>query len=133
MSYLNLLIVEDNLINQKVIAAMLGAFEFNLIFAASGEEALIEFEKQKIDLILMDYQLPKMSGIDTTIEIRKIENAKMLNKTIIVALTAEVFKETEVNCIKAGMDAFLTKPLNLQTLIQSLTGLGFNLKKRGLG
>ena len=126
----NILIVEDNIINQKVLAAMLGGFDLKLIFTGSGEEAIQVFKAENIDLILMDVQLPAMSGVETAVEIRQLENKLNKKKCIILALTAEVFKINEDNCLKAGMDSFLTKPIKLQTLMNELSRFGISLKSR---
>ena len=126
----NILIVEDNIINQKVLAAMLGGFDLKLIFTGSGEEAIQVFKAENIDLILMDVQLPAMSGVETAVEIRQLENKLNKKKCIILALTAEVFQINEDNCLKAGMDSFLTKPIKLQTLMNELSRFGISLKSR---
>ena len=130
MSKSNILIVEDNIINQKVLAAMLGGFDLKLIFTGSGEEAIQVFKAENIDLILMDVQLPAMSGVDTAVEIRQLENKLNKKKCIILALTAGVFKSNEDNCLKAGMDSFLAKPIKLQTLMNELSRFGISLKSR---
>ena len=130
MSKSNILIVEDNIINQKVLAAMLGGFDLKLIFTGSGEEAIQVFKAENIDLILMDVQLPAMSGVETAVEIRQLENKLNKKKCIILALTAEVFQINEDNCLKAGMDSFLTKPIKLQTLMNELSRFGISLKRR---
>ena len=112
MSIPKVLIVEDNKINQKVIEAILNVFETNIKIVDSGEEAVAEVQNDNFDLILIDFQLPKMSGVDAAILIRKYEKEKGSGaKSIIIALTAEVYNENRENCIKAGMDAFLTKPI----------------------
>ena len=130
MSKSNILIVEDNIINQKVLAAMLGGFDLKLIFTGSGEEAIQVFKAENIDLILMDVQLPAMSGVETAVEIRQLENKLNKKKCIILALTAEVFQINEDKCLKAGMDSFLAKPIKLQTLMNELSRFGISLKRR---
>jgi CheY-like chemotaxis protein len=127
MASIKIMVVEDNPINQKVILTMLKMFKTEVIIANSGEEGLAIFNNHVFDLVLMDFQLPNMNGIETTMMLRKYEAEHSQKKTLIIALTAEVFKDNEINCLSAGMDGFLTKPIRIQTLNNSLRQFGIQL------
>ena len=132
MTSLSVLLVEDNPANQAVIKAMLGRFDVNLTVVLSGELGIESAMKFNFDLILMDFQLPGLSGVEAARRIRAYENEKRFGekKAIIIAFTAEAFKETEIDCLNAGMNGFLTKPLKFQVLIDKLAYFGIDLKNR---
>ncbi len=84
--------------------------------ASNGKEAIDKLKENHFDLCLMDIKMPVLSGLDAIIEIRK-----NINKTIpIIALTAAVLKENEEECLKAGANSFLVKPINFDTLTNEL-------------
>ncbi len=130
MQTVKVLVVEDNLINQKVIASMLNMFHTEVEMASSGEEGLKYSAQNSYDLILMDFQLPNLNGAETTKLFRQQESDSKKDKTIVLALTAEVFKENEVKCLESGMDGFLTKPIRMQTLVDSLRKYGIHLDRK---
>lgn len=109
-----ILLVEDNIINQQVSQAMLELLGLDVHVAANGEEAVEICQKNKYDLILMDCQMPIMDGYSATTQIRV---AGQLNeKTPIIALTANAFKEIKEKCFEHGMDDFTTKPIKQDDL-----------------
>lgn len=107
------LVVEDNKVNQKVVELMLKKFEVNCDIAENGYDALKFLEKHSYSLILMDMQLPDISGIETT---KKIIEKYQKDSPPIVALTANAFKDDREACLKVGMSDFLAKPLQLNQL-----------------
>ena len=105
------LLVEDNLVNQKLALKLLEKFQIEATLAVNGEEALKTLEEQSFDLILMDCQMPIMDGYQAT---RIIRNRDIL--TPIAALTANASEEDKQTCLKCGMNDFLSKPYNIQTM-----------------
>ncbi|MFK7863116.1 MAG: ATP-binding protein [Pseudohongiellaceae bacterium] len=112
------LLVEDNVINQKVAAAMIKKLDISAEIAASGQEALDKFSSQKYDLIFMDCQMPGMDGFQTTQAIRKLEKEGNLPPTVIVALTANAMEGDRKRCLDSGMDDYMPKPISLAGLEQ---------------
>ena len=103
---IKILVVEDNLINQQLILAILKSLGFAAELASDGKQALEKISNQEFDLIFMDCQMPVMDGLEATKEIRK-SNADLA----IIALTANAYKQTKEACFEAGMTDFLTKPV----------------------
>lgn len=114
------LVVEDSKANQSVIEAMLIQLGCSVILSNNGRHALEVLKEQsaKIDLILMDCQMPEMDGFEATKEIRKLSNGKKLP---IVALTANALQGDREKCLNAGMDAYMSKPLTVSELIKTLS------------
>lgn len=112
---LKILLVEDNLVNVRVFTSLLKRMGLSCVVAHDGLEALGLVENNSFDLIFMDIQMPLMDGVTATKEIRtrKIE-------TPIIALTANAFDEDKKRCSDAGMNDFLTKPINLKELSRVL-------------
>lgn len=112
ISEMRLLIAEDHTLNQQYMHYLLrrmGATHYDMV--ENGKEALKKMEQSNYDLILMDCHMPELSGYDTTRHIRLIE--KNTGKHIpIVAMTADAMIGTRENCLDAGMDDYITKPLN---------------------
>ncbi|WP_296620855.1 PAS domain-containing protein [Marivirga sp.] len=118
-----ILIAEDNEVNKFLIIRILENTlpDSELIHAENGEIAIREFKKHKPNLILMDIQMPIMSGIEATEIIRTLENPK--DKTPIIALSAGVLKEEKEVAIAAGIDDFLEKPLTQEDFLNTLEKL----------
>jgi CheY-like chemotaxis protein len=114
---LRILIVEDVKINMMLTKNILNKNIPNAIIleAYNGQEAVEMFEKHAIDLILMDLQMPVMDGIEATIKIREIDK-KLNKKPIITALTAAAVQEVKEKCKIAGMDDYITKPIDIDHL-----------------
>jgi signal transduction histidine kinase/ActR/RegA family two-component response regulator len=112
-----ILIVEDNAVNQLVAVRLVEKLGYKTDSARNGQEALDCVSAADYLLILMDCQMPVMDGIDATREIRRRENGR---RTPIVALTARAMKEDEANCLEAGMDSFLSKPIDSKKLAEVL-------------
>ena len=105
-----ILLAEDNIVNQKVAVRFLEKLDYRVEVVADGEAALSAWMNGHFDLILMDCQMPKLDGYETTREIRRLEDGK--RHIPIVALTAHAMKGAEEKCRAAGMDGFLTKPID---------------------
>ena len=118
----HILLVEDNIVNQKVALSMLRKEGFNRIdLAEDGEIALRKVKENSYDLILMDCQMPKMSGYEATGHIRKMELSNKQRRTPILAMTANAMSGDKEKCLTAGMDDYLTKPVKADVLISRLT------------
>lgn len=120
-----LLLVEDYPTNQKVAMAYLTNAGYTVDIADNGKKALEAYKTKKYDLILMDIQMPEMDGYQATAAIRNLEKGgdghpPTKAKTPIVALTAHATEDDKQRCLEAGMDDFLTKPLQRGDLLQTL-------------
>lgn len=111
-SQLNIMVVDDNPVNRRVLALQLEKMGNQVAVAESGYRALEELEHKTFDLILMDYQMPGMDGLETTRKSRELKG----DEPIIVALTAFTEDEKREACKQAGMNAFLTKPVDVTKL-----------------
>lgn len=113
----HILVVEDHKVNQLVAKGMLAKLGYRVTLAEDGFQALDKVRTQAFDLILMDIQMPGMSGVETTRHIR----AEFPDSSIpIIALTANAMKGDELEYLQAGMNACLTKPIQLDVLAASL-------------
>jgi signal transduction histidine kinase/CheY-like chemotaxis protein/streptogramin lyase len=115
-----ILLAEDNLVNQKVTVAVLEKLGHRIDAVRNGREAVEAWRSGRYDLILMDCQMPELDGYEATREIRRFEASAGNLRIPIVALTAHAIQGTERQCRDAGMDDYLTKPLNRDRLIDSL-------------
>ena len=112
-----ILVAEDNLVNQFVIEEILGVFACKAIIVDNGILAVDQFSKQKIDLIFMDIQMPKMGGIEATTVIRSLEsNSNIETHVPIIALTANTMEGDREKYLASGMDDYLSKPINMSDL-----------------
>ncbi|KAA3614648.1 MAG: response regulator [Calditrichaeota bacterium] len=113
---IKILLVEDNLVNQKVAQRILEQRGFQTIIAQNGQEGFEAYQAEAFDLVLMDIQMPVMDGYQATYAIRQTEKDK--KKPIpIIALTANAMKGDADKCLAAGMDAYASKPINRTKLI----------------
>ena len=115
-----ILVVDDNGTNLKLLSAMLGKLGYAVETANNGKEALAAVIAAAPDLILMDCQMPVMNGYQATEAIRRWEADHAPLHLPIVALTAAAFEEDRQYCLQAGMDDFLSKPINLKSLAETL-------------
>jgi len=113
-----ILLVEDNLVNQRVAIRMLERAGLRCDVAANGIEAIEAVQRISYDLVLMDCQMPEMDGYDATAAIRQLEGP--VATVPIVAMTAEALKGDRERCIAAGMDDYLTKPIDPQMLYTTI-------------
>jgi len=115
------LLVEDNLINQEIAIAMLERIGVQFEVADNGADALEKLSHKKMDVILMDCQMPVMDGFETTIAIREQEQAAgHLTRIPIIALTANAVSDDKTRCINVGMTDYLEKPFSKQQLARML-------------
>lgn len=118
------LIVEDNLMNQKIASFFLSKVGMNYQIASNGAEAVNMFQSgQLYTAILMDCMMPVMDGLTATRSIRKWETEQGRGRTPIIALTASVLPEEIDSCFEAGMDAYLPKPYKSQQLFDTFERL----------
>ena len=114
---LKVLLVEDNIINQKVAMAHFSNIELEVALAINGQEAVDMYKKNYYDLIFMDIQMPIMDGYEATKRIREIENHLTYDKkTVIIAMTANALKGEKEKCIGLGMNDYLSKPFKSEDL-----------------
>jgi signal transduction histidine kinase/ligand-binding sensor domain-containing protein/ActR/RegA family two-component response regulator len=116
---LNILIAEDNPTNQHLLRRILEKRGHAAVVACDGREALNALSRQEFDLVLMDVQMPEMDGLQTTAVIREQERSSGRHQKII-ALTAHAMKGDEERCLAAGMDGYLSKPIQIRQLAEVL-------------
>jgi signal transduction histidine kinase/CheY-like chemotaxis protein/CHASE2 domain-containing sensor protein len=115
-----ILLAEDNLINQKVALRQLAKLGYQVDVANNGREVLEKLEHKHYDLILMDCHMPMLDGYETTSAIRKLPDQR--RETVIVALTASAMRSDLEQAIAAGMNDFLSKPVKVEQLQQTIEG-----------
>ena len=125
---LSILVAEDNEINALLMRSLLGRLGHHAVITTNGAEALESWLSAKsagspYDLVLMDIQMPRLDGIETTKRIRILEAGQPGRRTPILALTANTLVEDRYACFEAGMDGFLIKPLDREKLAEALAGL----------
>ena len=114
---LNILLVEDNILNQRIVTFSLKKFNHAVVIANNGVEAIERFREKKFDVILMDLMMPVMDGLEATIKIREEELLNGTQKrTPIIALTANTMDNDRDKCISFGMDEFMSKPFDIEKL-----------------
>lgn len=123
---LDILLVEDNIINQKLAMALLEQNGHTVTLASDGQEALNLFKQRTFDLIFMDIQMPVMDGFEATLCIREHESSQSnVVQTPIIALTAYASSADRERCLAAGMNEYISKPIraaSLHRLIEQQTG-----------
>ncbi len=116
---LSILLVEDNVLNQRIVTFSLKKYNHEVVIANNGEEALELFKTTKFDVILMDIMMPVMDGLEATVKIREFEkNNQVADQTPIIALTANTMDNDRDKCISYGMNEFMAKPFDIEKLKQ---------------
>ncbi len=121
---LRILLAEDNAVNQKVACHLLEKWGHTVQIAANGREAVLAVETCEFDVVLMDVQMPEVSGLEATAAIRKNEESTGLHLPI-VAMTAHAMKGDRERCLQAGMDDYVSKPIQpaeLRAALQRVAG-----------
>jgi CheY-like chemotaxis protein len=124
---IKILIVEDNLLNQKVVVAMLTKMGCKCDVASNGIEAVEMANKNQYSVIFMDCQMPEMDGFQATEIIRERElelnkhASNITNHQTIIALTAGVMEEDRDRCLAVGMDGLVTKPVTMEDLHKAIS------------
>ena len=126
MKGLLLLLVEDNVLNQKLIFLNLTKFGFSIDVANNGLEAVEKVQEKKYDLILMDLMMPVMDGFEATRAIRDLEEMNS-TYTPIIGLTANTFDADREKCLGIGMDEYMAKPFDIDVFNSILDQLGIKL------
>jgi CheY-like chemotaxis protein len=119
LSNANILLVEDNAINQKIIILSLKNQVRHIDVANNGKDALDKFGTTKYDLILMDIQMPVINGIVATKKIRELE-ATSNTQTPIIAITANALSGDKEACLAAGMNDYISKPFQVDVLVNKM-------------
>jgi two-component system, sensor histidine kinase len=123
---LRVLVAEDNPINQKVICRMIQRQGWTVTLAANGKDAYESFLRGQFDLVLMDVQMPEVDGLEATRLIRQEESRRTMEPTPIIALTAHAAESQQQQCLAAGMDGVITKPVNFKTLLRQIGSIMSN-------
>jgi CheY-like chemotaxis protein len=124
---LKVLVAEDNAVNQRLAKLNLEGWGHTVIVAGDGQEAVDQYEKSEFDLILMDLQMPRLSGFEAAIDIRQREKNSGRQRTPILALSANVLKGVRDECAKSGMDGYVSKPVRQQELLGAMSLVIANL------
>ena len=119
---MHILIAEDNEINWEIISAMLSMFGIDSSRAENGRicvDMMRSAEKGSYDLIFMDIQMPEMNGLDATREIRRSEDP-WVSSIPIIAMTADAFSANVTECLNAGMNGHIAKPVDIKLVIREI-------------
>lgn len=119
---LRILVAEDNLVNQKLVMSLLSKMGFKVNAVINGREAVDMVKKMEFDIVLMDIQMPEMTGIEATIKIK--QEVPSEKQPLIIALTANAMTEDKEICFKSGMVDYMSKPINLNILQNMLIKWG---------
>jgi two-component system sensor histidine kinase/response regulator len=118
---LKVLVVEDNVVNRKLVTTILRKAGHSVVTADDGRAAIEAYTSAPLDIILMDLQMPIMGGFEATAEIRRLEAGK--RRVPIIALTANAMTETHDQCLRSDMDGYVTKPLSSGELLKTIENL----------
>jgi two-component system sensor histidine kinase/response regulator len=120
--FLDVLVVEDNPVNQKFVVGLLAKWGHRAVVACDGVRGLEALAHRNFDLVLMDVQMPVMDGIEATCSIRTGERERG-GHVPIIAITAHAAIQDRARCLEAGVDRYLTKPMNSELLRQAIAEL----------
>jgi CheY-like chemotaxis protein/HPt (histidine-containing phosphotransfer) domain-containing protein len=115
----HILLAEDNRVNQEVCAEILACFGYRVDIVSNGQEAVEARTRNSYDLVLMDFQMPVMDGVEATRRIRMLDQEKGVH-TKIIALTARAMEGDREQCLEKGMDDYLSKPFTMEAMREML-------------
>ena len=121
---LRILVVDDHEVNHAVVGAVLKKWGHGVSTAFDGQEALDKLATETYDVVLMDLQMPVLDGLDATRRLRQREAESGAARVPVVAMTARAMDEDREGCLAAGMDGYLSKPLDQRALFETLAQLG---------
>jgi two-component system, sensor histidine kinase and response regulator len=116
---LHILLAEDNVVNQTLASRLLAKHGHNVVTTDNGREALERLDQESFDLVLMDVQMPEIDGFEATATLRKKEQATGAHLPV-VAMTAHAMQGDKERCLAAGMDGYVSKPINAKELIAAV-------------
>ena len=116
---LRILVAEDNVVNQKLALRILQQMGYRADLASNGIEAIESVERQTYDVVLMDVQMPEMDGFEASREINRRWPGR--GRPRIVAMTANAMQGDRDQCLAAGMNDYLTKPIRVERLVEALS------------
>jgi signal transduction histidine kinase/DNA-binding response OmpR family regulator len=116
---LHILLAEDNVVNQRLASRLLAKHSHNVVTASNGREALERLDHESFDLVLMDVQMPEIDGFEATATIRKKEETTGTHLPV-VAMTAHAMQGDKERCLAAGMDGYVSKPINVKELVAAV-------------
>jgi PAS domain S-box-containing protein len=119
---LKILVAEDTPFNQKFILRLLASWNHQTVLVENGRQALAAFQRDHFDIILMDVQMPEMDGLETAAAFRQMEQ-KWQGHIPIIAMTAHVVKGDRERCLEAGMDEYISKPIDSDKLFEAMERL----------
>ena len=120
---LEVLIAEDNAVNQRLAKLNIEGWGHKVTVANDGAEAVDAYKEKDFDVILMDLQMPKLSGFEASLAIRKLEKMRGIKRTPILALSANVLKGVRDECVKSGIDGYVSKPVRQPELLVAMSQL----------
>ncbi len=121
---LRILVVEDNMFNQKVALAVLKKFNLSADIANNGRKAVEALRKKQYDLVFMDMQMPEMDGIEATRLIREPDSGVLNPQIPIIAMTANATREDREKCLDAGMNDYISKPIDPEKVMSVISRVG---------
>jgi PAS domain S-box-containing protein len=128
---LRVLVAEDNATNQKLLVELLKQRGHRIVLTSNGREAVEQFAAQPFDIVLMDIQMPVLSGLDATAAIRERERENGGRHVPILAMTAHAMAGDRERCLAAGMDAYVSKPIRADELFASIDRLAAGRPTQG--
>jgi CheY-like chemotaxis protein len=123
---LRILVSEDNKMNGELITMILRRLGYTSDVALNGKQVLEKMEQNNYDLIFMDVEMPEMDGLEATRMIRHCLNAQ----PVIIAMTANAMRGDREECLRAGMDDYISKPLNIKELVSMLENWALHVKEK---
>ena len=120
-----ILLAEDHPVNQRLARKILEKWGHNVVVASNGRKALEAIERNTFDLVIMDVQMPEMNGLEAARLIRAQEQGSGGTRLPIIAMTAHAMKGDREQCLAAGMDAYVTKPIDPELLFRTIEGTAY--------